>query len=113
MSLLDKPFKESWIGKVLKLGGGLLTSTTGGKESGLVSIFKAGKDSASSKRVFKLFGGGSLIATGITMITTAFNHTDVAGALCTSSDTQAWIGLGLCALGVFTGWAMKSKDKAE
>ena len=92
---------------VLKSIGSVLGTGTGGKESGLVSIFKANAKGLSSKRLVKVLGGGGLIAGGLALTATI----DFDG-LAVAIKWKAIIGLSQCALGVLLAWLMKSHDNA-
>ena len=59
------------------------------------SVVKDHKGKVSSKRVFSVFGGGSLITVGLTILDNGLEAND---------DQQLYVGLALTALGVAAGY---------
>tara|TARA_R100000306_G_C4370407_1_gene139684 strand:+ start:1638 stop:1925 length:288 start_codon:yes stop_codon:yes gene_type:complete len=59
------------------------------------SVLKDHKGKVSSKRVFSIFGGGSLITVGLTVIDQG---------IASSNDKVLYAGLGLVGLGVAAGY---------
>ena len=60
-----------------------------------ISVVKDHKGKVSSKRVFSIFGGGSLITVGLTVIDQGISS---------GQDKTLYVGLGLVALGVAAGY---------
>ena len=60
-----------------------------------ISVVKVHKGKVSSKRVFSIFGGGSLITVGLTVIDQGISS---------GQDKTLYVGLGLVALGVAAGY---------
>ena len=59
------------------------------------SVLKDHKGKVSSKRVFSIFGGGSLITVGLSVIDQGITS---------SNDKVLYVGLGLVGLGVAAGY---------
>jgi len=66
-----------------------------GVAKAISSVLKDHKGKVSSKRVFSIFGGGSLITVGLTVIDQG---------IASSNDKVLYVGLGLVGLGVAAGY---------
>lgn len=73
----------------------LLAEALPGVAKATASVLKDHKGKVSSKRVFSVFGGGSLITVGLAVIDSGLES---------GSDKALMVGLGLVGLGVAAGY---------
>ena len=73
----------------------LLAEALPGIAKATASVVKDHKGKVSSKRVFSVFGGGSLITVGLTVIDSGLES---------GNDRELMIGMGLVGLGVAAGY---------